>query len=248
MKLIDNLYYYPWTGMGNNCNSYLFTNVINDNRPHIIIDPGHIVNEMGEQCLNNLLKSINADGFKVDEIGLIINTHAHIDHNEANQTLVEKGRKNLDIGKIEQSLIALHKDAEDYRQTASMTWRKLLGSATDFVPDFYIKEGQLNLGRKSNLDLDIIEAPGHSPGSLCFYWPEKKVMVTGDVVFYGGIGRTDLPMGDSSLLKKSIERLSEYDIDYLLPGHSTEFGGIVVGKEKVQHNFTFIKANYYPLL
>ena len=248
MRLIDNLYYYPWSGRGNNCNSYLFADVLRSDRPHIIIDPGHVVNEMGEQCLNYLLKSINADGIKAEEIGLILNTHAHVDHNESNQPLVEKTLRKSATGKTEQALIALHKDAVNYQRTMSPQWAKLLGTEFDFEPNFFLEQGDLNLGKENKLNLEVIETPGHSPGSICFYWPDKKVLITGDVVFYGGVGRTDLPGGDGKLLKQSIERLSKFDTEYLLPGHSTEFGGIIKGKEKVTQNFSFIKINYFPFL
>lgn len=248
MKLIDTIYYYPWMGMGNNSNSYLLANVLRRDKPHIIIDPGHVVNEMGEQCLSNLLESIAKDGLNARDIGLILNTHSHIDHNEANQPLSVMDKKDAGTGKEEKTLIALHKDAEKYRKTMSMTWRRLLGTEMDFVPDFYLQEGTLNLGEGNPLVIESIESPGHSPGSLCFYLPREKVLIAGDVVFFGGIGRTDLPGGNGTTLKQSIERLANLDVEYLLPGHSTEFGGIVMGKENVERNFDFIRVNYYPLL
>jgi len=60
--------------------------------------------------------------------------------------------------------------------------------------------------------------------------------------------RTDLPGGDGKLLKDSIERMSELDIEYILPGHSTQFGSIIKGTDKIAKNFTFIKMNYFPML
>jgi glyoxylase-like metal-dependent hydrolase (beta-lactamase superfamily II) len=62
------------------------------------------------------------------------------------------------------------------------------------------------------------------------------------------VGRTDLPGSDGKLLKESIERLSQLDVERLLPGHSTEFGAVIEGKEKVRQNFTFVRLNYFPLL
>ncbi|MFQ5843213.1 MAG: MBL fold metallo-hydrolase, partial [Thermodesulfobacteriota bacterium] len=83
-----------------------------------------------------------------------------------------------------------------------------------------------------------------SPGSLCFYWPKKKVLISGDVVFRAGVGRTDFPGGDSNQLKRSIQRLSQLDIEVLLPGH----GEIIRGKQSVLRNFNFIRENYFPIL
>jgi len=79
---------------------------------------------------------------------------------------------------------------------------------------FYLKEGDLLLGAKR---FEILETPGHSPGSLSIYWPERKALFTGDVLFHGGVGRTDFPEGDSKLLMKSIERLSRLETEVLLP-------------------------------
>ena len=81
--------------------------------------------------------------------------------------------------------------------------------------------------------MHVIETPGHSPGSLCFYWPWEKALFCGDVLFKDGIGRTDLPGGSGALLKKSIETLSTLDVEVLLPGH----GDIIRGKEAVREKF-----------
>jgi hydroxyacylglutathione hydrolase len=240
MKLIDNLYGYPWTGMGNNCNSYFFANVLDGDSPHIIVDSGHITNETGEQCLDNLIKAIEGDGFKISDIGLIINTHTHIDHYHANNALQKLTRK---------AQIALHEEAEHYRKTGGARWIQVYGDAINFKPDFFIAEGPLSLGSGENkLDLEIIHAPGHGPGHICIYWPKNKVLITGDIVFVASVGRTDLPGGDGNLLKASIEKLSEFDAEYLLAGHPTEYGWMLTGKDNVEHNFNFIKQNYFPYL
>ena len=90
----------------------------------------------------------------------------------------------------------------------------------------------------------IYQTPGHSPGSLSIYWPERKVLFTGDLVFYGGIGRTDFQGGNSKLIKESIERMSSLDTELLLPGH----GELVMGKERVLQNFEYIRQNFYAYL
>eukprot|EP00766_Chilomastix_caulleryi_P006829 gnl/Chilomastix_caulleri/957.p1 GENE.gnl/Chilomastix_caulleri/957~~gnl/Chilomastix_caulleri/957.p1 ORF type:complete len:119 (+),score=27.40 gnl/Chilomastix_caulleri/957:321-677(+) len=53
----------------------------------------------------------------------------------------------------------------------------------------------------------VIHTPGHSPGSCCFYEESQKVLISGDTLFNGGIGRTDLPGGSSSEIRKSISKL-----------------------------------------
>jgi glyoxylase-like metal-dependent hydrolase (beta-lactamase superfamily II) len=86
--------------------------------------------------------------------------------------------------------------------------------------------------------------PGHSPGSLCLYWPDKKALFTGDVVFFQGIGRTDLPGGNGKELKNSIQKISQLDTEYLFTGH----GEILIGQEAIQANFKKIHAYYFNYL
>ena len=64
MRLIDNLYCYLWAGRGNNCHSYLFADVLRGDRPHVLVDPGHVANELNERCLDRLLSAMERDGFK----------------------------------------------------------------------------------------------------------------------------------------------------------------------------------------
>jgi glyoxylase-like metal-dependent hydrolase (beta-lactamase superfamily II) len=61
------------------------------------------------------------------------------------------------------------------------------------------------------------------------------------VVFAGSIGRTDFPGGSPSLLRKSIDKLSQLDVEYLVPGHSTEAGSVIAGRDKVKRNFYTVK-------
>jgi glyoxylase-like metal-dependent hydrolase (beta-lactamase superfamily II) len=114
-------------------------------------------------------------------------------------------------------------------------------SLPQFRIDFYLKEGELHLGEKV---FNIFQTPGHSPGSISIYWPEKKALFTGDLVFYGGVGRTDFLEGDPGLLVRSIERLSRLDTEILLPGH----GEIVSGREMVLQNYEFIRQSFYSYL
>ena len=243
MRLVDNLYCYIWTGRGNNCNSYLWADVLGNDRPHVLIDPGHVVNELDERCLDHLLSAMERDGFKAADIGLIINTHSHPDHCQANEAVVERS-----MAGAKRALIAFHQEEAEYQRAVGEFLAGFLGKGVKFEADVYLKEGNLNLGEEKGISLDILHTPGHSPGSISLYWPDNGVLITGDVVFWGSVGRTDIPGGDGMLLKQSIERLSQLDAEYLLPGHSTELGSIIKGKERVKQNFDFIIANYFPLL
>ena len=227
MKLVSNLYAYLWQGSDNNCNTYLFANILDKDR-HVIIDPGHVTTPFyRESGLDRLAKEMERDGLKAEAIGLVILTHSHPDHCEAAKLIREKNG----------ALVALHKaDEEMYKR---------LGGRIDL----YLEEGELELGKESQkIKLNIYHSPGHSPGHITIYWPEQKVLIAGDVIFYQSTGRVDLPGGSAQLLKQSINRLSELDIEYLLSGHPYGHPGIIKGKEAVQQNFDFVKKYVYPVL
>jgi hydroxyacylglutathione hydrolase len=232
LQLANSFYCYIWQGNGNNCNTCLLSNVLRGEKPHIIIDPGHITNEFGENCFDDLAKAISDDGFKVDDVGLIINTHSHPDHCEANELLVQRSG----------AWVTLSREEDEFRHTSGERLNSMMGAKTpQFTPLFYLTEGELNLGPKNKVTLQVLLTPGHSPGSICLYWPETGILITGDVVFYGSIGRTDFPGGSLSQLKKSIDKLSLLDVEYLVPGHRTEYGNVIKGKTHVKRNFQAVK-------
>ena len=85
--------------------------------------------------------------------------------------------------------------------------------------DIWVKEGdELDL---AGLHCKVLHTPGHTIGSICYYFEEDKVLVAGDTLFFTGFGRTDLPTGSAAQLKKSLERLLltlPEDV-IVLPGH-----------------------------
>ncbi len=223
MKIVDNLYAYVWGGNDNNCNTYAFAGALDKGR-HVVIDPGHITTPFyQEPALDILLKNMEADGMAADAIGLVINTHAHADHCEAAMTIREKS----------QALVAMHEADEINYQ--------MIGGKIDK----YLEEGELVLGKDSPLKLNIYHTPGHSPGHVAIYWPARKVLIAGDVIFYRSTGRVDLPGGSARALKQSIERLSQLDIEYLLCGHPYGHPGIIKGRQAVRDNFEFIKRVFF---
>lgn len=229
VKVADNLYAYIWEGRGNNANTVLFPGALRGDRPHVIVDPGHVRNEMSESCFESLTRAMDKDGFSLKDIGLVINTHAHNDHCSADGLLTKNG-----------ALLAISREEEDYfRQRSRM--QSLSGPPPELVPSFYLQEGNLKLGPKSGVELQVLLTPGHSPGSVCLYWEKEKALISGDVVFAGSVGRTDLHGGSMVTLKKSIDRLAQLDVECLIPGHSTEYGSIIRGKANVTRNFQAIK-------
>jgi len=221
MKLSEDLFAYIWQNpYENNCNSYIIGGEI-----VTLIDPGHT------QYLDRLFHQMEEDGLSKDRLNLILLTHSHPDHFESLEAFLDQSVK-----------IAMSREEAQYLQQIGRYLFEMMGkSLPPYRIDFFLEEGELRL---KNRVLQIIHTPGHSPGSLSIYWPEKKTLFTGDLIFYGGVGRTDFPKGNSTLLVKSIERLARLDVELLLPGH----GEIVMGREMVLENFEFIRQNYYPYL
>lgn len=69
-------------------------------------------------------------------------------------------------------------------------------------------------------DLQVIETPGHTPGGVCYYFPNDKLLLSGDTLFAGSVGRTDFPGGDMGLLRTSLGALAALPDDTrVIPGH-----------------------------
>jgi glyoxylase-like metal-dependent hydrolase (beta-lactamase superfamily II) len=221
MKLERDLYAYLWqSAYENNCNTYLIRGEVT-----VLIDPGH------SRHIPNLFRQMEEDGISGEGIDLIIVTHSHPDHVEG-----------LEAFKYRRIKIAMNQEEARYLKENGKLLFEMMGKPVpEFRVDFYLKEGELDLGKST---FHIYQTPGHSPGSLSIYWPERKVLFTGDLVFNGGIGRTDFQGGNSKAIKDSIERMSRLDTELLLPGH----GEMVVGKERVLQNFELIRQSFFAYL
>jgi len=216
MKITDGLHAFLWRDpTSNNCNTYLI-----DGDKRILIDPGH------RHLFTRVEMELRKVGLSPEDIDLVIVTHAHPDHMEAVEMFAKPTLFAMGLDEIN----FLRDMAEQYR-----------GNPGVLEPDFFLQEGELKVGRNT---FQVVLAPGHSPGSICLYWPEQKVLFTGDVVFNQGIGRTDLPGGDGRLLKESIRRLAALDAEYLLSGH----GEIISGAENVRANFQMIEQEWFGYL
>ncbi|MDH5815358.1 MAG: MBL fold metallo-hydrolase [Candidatus Nezhaarchaeota archaeon] len=212
MKLRSKLYYYPETGFTSN--SYIIEDGI-----RVLVDPGH------QNHLQSLIEFMREDGLELRDIDYIIVTHAHVDHCGA----VHEIQKQYDVK------VAMHESEKQYMYEQSKFFLRLLGlSFAPFNVDHWFKGDESNF---EGLDVLILHTPGHTPGSISIYSPTQKYLITGDLVFEGGVGRTDLG-GDSSLLARSIERVSQLDVELLLPGH----GPIITGASNVSRNFRLIKS------
>jgi hydroxyacylglutathione hydrolase len=221
MKLQDDIYVYEWTSyFDNNCNSYYIGGGV-----QALIDPGL------SKYLPDLLKQMSADGIKKEEIRYIINTHSHPDHLQASEL--------FDCEKVK---IALHVKELEFLKGVGGELYGLFGiTVPQMQINFPLDEGSVALGDQK---FKVILAPGHSPGSIGLYWPDKKALFCGDIIFDQNVGRTDFPGGNGAQLKKSIIALSQLDLELLFPGHM----GIVTGREKIQDNFNIIIQNIFPYI
>ncbi len=87
----------------------------------------------------------------------------------------------------------------------------------------------------AGLHYEVLVTPGHSPGGVCFYFPSEKVIFTGDTLFMGTVGRTDLDGSDEKVMAKSLARLAKLPDDTVVyPGHGPQ---TTIGQEKRTNPF-----------
>lgn len=196
-------------------NTYIISN---EKKQCWIMDPGMYDKRETEQIISYITENQL-------QPQAIINTHAHIDHIFGVLPLIDK--YNIPFGLYELETEVLKMAA---------------GSATVFgfddfkrvpKPTFFINTGTLQLGDDI---LEVYHTPGHSPGSISFYYAPGKWVIAGDVLFSGSIGRTDLPGGNFDTLLNSIRThlftLPEETI--VLSGHGPE---TTIGHEKKYNPF-----------
>ena len=145
---------------------------------------------------------------------LMLNTHCHLDHVFGNRFMLEKYNLRTYCCK-----------EDDWNRLNAVTVARLFGLEMDTPPDpgTFITDGQIISFGETNLE--AIHVPGHSKGSMAYYSQKDSVVFTGDALFAGSIGRTDLPGGDYSTLIKSISTrlftLPQETVVYPGHGHST---------------------------
>jgi len=175
-----------------------FTNsyVISNNGKCIVVDPG-----LSYANAASMIKE------KYDVEAIFI-THGHMDHIDS-------------IKYFPNVPIYIHKDAEEFLYNPSLSLYDMMGMRIPF------KKGELEVRVVNDLDtisligyeFKVLHTPGHTRGCVCYSYGTK--VLSGDALFSGSCGRTDLPTGDSMKLVKSLKRIIEaYPDNYdVYPGH-----------------------------
>ncbi len=181
----------------------------------VVVDPG------GD--LDRIKAAVNQLGVKLQAIWL---THGHIDHVGGTGELALK--EDLPI-------IGPHKDESFWldmlpQQSAMFGFPPV----KMFTPKRWLVEGDsVKIG---NQELTVLHTPGHTPGHVVFYSAQAKLAIVGDVLFNGGIGRTDFPKGDHQTLVDSIQQklFNLPDDTSFIPGHGPMS---TIGHEKKTNPF-----------
>lgn len=189
--------------IGTNC--YLMVNT--DTKETIIVDPG------GDAQM--LKRHITQQGLTPTAILL---THAHYDHAHHAKPLKEEYGIPVYVHEAERETLT------DVNVNAS----RMFGCPETYEADVFLKDGQML--SIAGFDIQVLHTPGHTPGGACYYFEKNKVLLSGDSLFCGSVGRTDFEKGSMSDLVRSLREkilVLPRDVE-VLPGHMMR---TTIGKE-----------------
>ncbi|MGM9774784.1 MAG: MBL fold metallo-hydrolase [Candidatus Egerieousia sp.] len=191
----------------------------------VIVDPG-ICSQSEQQ---RITKYISDNGLKPVKL---LNTHGHFDHVMGNSFITATYNIPTYIHAADKELL------HHVKNTCRMFGYEIENPSDDIV-ELSEKE-PVTFGNSS---LDVIHTPGHTWGSVCFYSENEKLCLSGDTLFAGSCGRTDLPEGDThamidSLINKLVKIIKPET--RILPGHGTETTML----EELAHNPYLRSSNW----
>lgn len=196
-------------------NTYL---LINEQKECIIIDPGCYY----EEERHAFLHYIESESLKPVRL---LNTHCHLDHIFGNRLVAATFGLGLEIHPQEQVVL-------DRSPAAGALYNVPFEPSP--APSHFLQHGDLISWGADKLE--VLLTPGHSPGSICFYCAAQQLVISGDVLFYQSIGRTDLPGGDHDTLIQSIhtQLFPLGDAVKVYPGHGP---ATTIGAERMHNPF-----------
>jgi len=175
--------------------------LVYDKKVGVLIDPAVFDKQVLEFIKSNQLK-----------IEYILLTHGHFDHVSGA----------ADFAKELETKICLHPDDLSLTKGLAKSFGKMWGyDSKSFKPDILLKDGQqFKIG---DLDFKVIHTPGHSQGGVSLYFEKQEILFSGDTLFAGSYGRTDLPGGDEEKIFASIKKLLKLPPETkVYPGHGEE--------------------------
>jgi len=176
--------------------------VYNEKGACCIIDPGcYFASE--EQELKDFITKNNLKPV------YLLNTHCHLDHIFGNRFAQKTFGLSLHLHKLEKPVL-------DHGPASGQLWQLPFDNYDGEL--HFLDEG--DMVRIGDDVLHVLFTPGHSPGSISFYCKEDKFIISGDVLFQGSVGRTDLPGGDFTILDESIKTKL-----YTLPADTIVYSG-----------------------
>lgn len=151
-------------------------------------------------------------------VKMILLTHSHWDHIGEVKFL----KKKLKVP------VYIHEDDAENLKIPGTDGLPLFQEVKGVTPDHFLKDGEkISIGQ---LKAEVIHTPGHSPGGVCFYFPEEGVLIAGDTLFKGTIGNLSFPTSDPDKMWDSLERLSKLPKETrVISGHGEE---TQIGREK----------------
>ncbi len=222
-KISDGIYFIPGQD-----------DFIPDSHVYVIGEPGSedlSIIDVGLTGKGNYkIQAIRNLGIDTSSIKRIIMTHTHLDHigclSEIQKEIpgVELWVHALEGDMLEKGQDVAVYGMNEFKSMCQMQYGLKAGAFT-FKVDKKLQGGEvLNLG---NMTWEILHIPGHSMGGIALYQRDQKVLIPGDVIYADyAIGRFDLYGADAAQLKASLHRLSELDVDILLPGHNQIVRGL----------------------
>lgn len=164
-----------------------------------------------------ILRRAEENNLRIEKILL---THSHWDHIADVKVLKEKTGALLYVHPLDA------KNVETPGSDGLPLFFQIQGTA----PDRFLKEEEtVQVG---SLRVEVIHTPGHSPGSVCLYLKDQNILISGDTLFCGGIGRLDLPTGDPEAMERSLRKLAGLPPQTrVIPGHGPD---TELGKENVK--------------